>query len=777
MRLPGDGRIASPPSRAVAIWSRWRDFPKTWVSYDEFEPYQAARSFDAVALVTDGTATVGSDEPERVVSASVTGDAFRILGVEPALGRAFLPEELRPGGPRVVLLGHELWERRFAGDPSVVGRKVEIDGAPQTVVGVLPAGFRMLRDFKAERPTELWRPLAIDPASDGAIAGPGMSPNGGNHNYEALARLAPGVTAEQANAELRALTRDWTAQGAYAEDWEFQASAVPVRDEVTGQLRPALLVLLGAVGLVLLIACVNVASLLLVRGEGRRREVGVRAALGAGRRRLLWQSLSESLVIAALGGAVGLYLASAGVALARRAAPVTLPRVAEASLDGGVLLFTLGISVVTALLFGLLPALRAAGLDPAETLRDGGRGGTGGAERLRVRQALVVAEIALAVVLAIGAGLMVRTVGGLLGIDPGFRAGNVLTLRLSVPSALYPEPEDVARYYAQVLERVRALPGVESAAAARLLPLSSAIGDWGLMVEGYVPAPGRYANGDWQVVTPGYLETMGIRLVEGRVLRASDDAAAPPVLVVNETLARAYFPPGRALGGRVRLAGPSSPWATVVGVVEDVRHNGLTEAPKEQFYAPHAQWPVSTGFAPRSMSVVVRGRSEPRALVGPVVAGVRAVDPRIPPAEIRPMEEIEAGSIAQPRFTMLLLVLFGALALVLALVGIYGVVSYSVAARARETGIRLALGASPREVVWRALRQGVAQALAGVALGGAAAALATRAMAGLLYEVRPADPATFAVVLLGATSVAVLASLLPARRAAAVDPIVALRAE
>jgi predicted permease len=580
---------------------------------------------------------------------------------------------------------------------------------------------------------------------------------------------------DDANAQLRTLVAELVRDGTYPESMRFRAFAVGIDEQVTGRVRPALLVVFAAVGFVLLVACANVAGLLLVRGEARRRELAVRVALGAGARRVTRLLLTESLVLGAFGGALGIALAALGVWLVRHNAPAGLPRVAETQLDAGMLLFAIGVTAAASLLAGVLPALQATRVAPAGELKEGGRSATVGANRLRWRQALVVAEVALAVVLATGAGLMIRSVSNLLAIDPGFRPEGVLTMRLSTPSTWYPDSVSVETFYGELQRRVAALPRVDAVGAVRILPLATEMGDWGLKVEGYTPPPDQGTPGDWQVVTPGYFEAMGLRLVRGRFFDTRDAMQAPLAMIVNRQFEAKYFAGREALGGRVRvMGGPDSAWATVVGVVDDVRHNALTREVKPQFYAPLGQFARAPGNPSRSMTLVVRTSEDPRALASPVRGVIRALDPRLPVSEVRTMDEVVGASIAEPKFVMELLGLFGALALTLSAIGVFGIVSQVVASRAQEFGIRAALGASPRELVMLSLRSGVQQAAAGLVLGVVAALLLTRGMTTLLHGVTPNDPLTLGMVVLVTGLVAVAASAAPARRAARTNPAVVL---
>jgi predicted permease len=764
------------PDHVVVVWSAWKGFDQTWLSYDEWEGWKArVPAFADIGLYQDGSATVDGESPERVRTASVQASVLPILGVTPERGRNFTPDEDRPSGPRVVILSHELWERRFGGDLSVVGRRIQISGNAMMVVGVMPPDVRLPLDYTSGERSELWFPLATDAANQGAVPGPEFPKGGASHGFYAVARLAPGATAATANAQLRTLVADLEKFG-YMANIGFHAYAVPVEEQITGRVRPVLLVVFGAVVLVLLIACANVAGLLLVRGETRRRELAVRVALGAGGRRLARLLIAESAVLAALGCATGVALATASVRLLRANAP-GVPRIAETSVDWTVLLFALVMAVVTALITGVLPLAQAAKLGLASELREGGRGATSGRARLRWRQLLVAAEIALAVVLVAGAGLMIRTVRNLLTIDPGFRPDGVLTMRVSTPSMWYPDSIRVVAFWDDVQRRVAAIPGVKRVGAARLLPLASEMGDWGLLVEGYTPPPNQGTPGDWQVVTPGYLETMRVPVREGRTFDARDGMSAPLALIVNRTFEQQYFAGRRALGGRVRIGGDTTKVYTIVGVVDDVRHNALRGAVKPQFYATLAQFAVAPGNTRRSMSLVVRTDGDPKSLIASVRGAVKAVDPRLAVSEMRTMRDIVNAAIGGQRFAAQTLAAFGVLALILSAIGIFGIVSQVVASRVHEFGVRAALGATPRDLMAISLGSGLRQTVVGLGVGIVAALMLTRALRTMLSGVTPTDPVTFAAVVVVTGLVAVVASLGPAWRAGRIDPNVALRVD
>jgi predicted permease len=765
------------PEGVAVIWSSWKGFPQTWLSYDEYEAYDAEiPAFANVGLFTDGAVNlIEGGEPERIRAGFVTEDVFSILGVQPMIGRGFTKDEDKPGGARVIVLGHAVWQRRFGGDPSVVGRQIDVGGTPTTVVGIMPAGFKLPLDFGGAGPTEVWVPLATDAASEGATPGPAFTPGGSNHGYYGVARLRAGATVAQANSQLDALIARASREGIYPETMQFRAFAVGIQDQVTGRIRPALLIVFGAVGIVLLIACANVAGLMLVRGDARRRELAVRAALGASGQRLTRQLLTESVVLAAVGCALGIGLAALAVKMARVMAPADLPRFSEAQLDLPVLFFALGAAAFAAVLAGILPALQASHVAPAGELKDGGRSSTTSAARLRWRQALVASEVALAVVLVSAAGLMVRSVANLFAIDSGFEPHNVLTMRLSTPSAYYPDSFKVVAFHDELKRRISAIPGVKTMGTVRILPLATEMGDWGLAVEGYTPPPNQGTPSDWQVVTPGYFETMGLRLVSGRFIEDRDRIDAPLAMVINKQFVETYFGGRDPLGKRVRIGGsPDSAFYTVVGVVDNVHHNGLTREVKTQFYAPLAQFAKAPGNTTRSFNLVIKTEGDPLLITPQVREAIRGLDPRLPVSGIRTMDDVVAASIAAPRFAMGLLGLFGTLALVLSAIGIFGIVSQVVAARSHEFGIRVALGASPRDLMLMSLQTGVAQTAIGLAIGVAASLLLTRAMTGLLTGVKPTDPMTFLAVILVTGIVAVLASMGPATRAARTDPMTVL---
>jgi putative ABC transport system permease protein len=760
------------PDRAVMIWSKWTAFDKTWVAAGEVVDYRRrSQTLAEVAAWSTGQVNLtGDGEPERIGSAAVTANIFATLGIVPIAGRGFTDKEDLPNGPRVAILGHGLWSRRYAADPSIVGRSIQINGRAFEVVGVLPPDVMLPTDYQNAQPAQVWAPLQMDPAST----------DHGNHGFFAAGRLKPGATVQQASDELHGIAQAMTKEGLYPVQMQFDTVVLSLTDEVVGSVRRAIWLLLGAVAFLLLIACANVANLLLARAEGRQREIAVRAALGAGGWRVVRQLLTESLVLTCVATVVGLALAYGGVRFVAWWNPASVPRVAAVRVDLAVLLFTAAVAIVTSIVFGIAPALRALRIDLTEALKDGAQGTSSGSVRQRFRNALVVAEMALAVVLLVGAGLMLRSLWSLQRLELGFDPSRVLTMSVALPAATYQTPEHIVNFYSRLIERVRAVPGVQTAGAVRSLPLGATIGDFGLMVDGYVPPPGTGAKGDWQIATAGYIEAIGERVIRGRTILDTDVADGMLIALINEEMAAKYWSDRDPVGGRFKIGGgnpAARPWVTVVGIVANVRHNGLTDVVKEKFYVPHTQWPRSVGNAIRSMTVVVKAERDAQSLASPVRQAIRELDPNLPVAMVRTMDEIVASTLSAPRFTGALLGVFAALALALSAIGIYGVLSYVVSRRTREIGIRLAIGAGRAQVLGLVLRSGLGFAIAGVANGLAAAAALSQAMTTLLHGVTPADPLTYAAVAVTLTVVAVAASLIPAWRAARVSPMRALRME
>jgi predicted permease len=763
------------PERRVMVWSTWANFEKTWVSTQEvFDYRELAHTLTDVAMWANTAQNLtGAGEPVRLTAGLVSANTFDVLGAQPLIGRAFRAEDDAPSSPPVAILGYALWQSQFGGDPGVAGRRIMLNDVPVEVIGIMPEGFRLPTDFTrdAAEPTQLWRPLRVGP----------HNLNRANHAFYAAAQLSPGETAASATAELQSITRQLTAQGAYDKTMQFSAFAVGLDQEIRGELRPAMWILMSAVGFLLLIACVNVANLLLVRGDARLREMAVRTAMGASPRRLARQLFTEGLVIACAGGVLGLALAVAALRVLIAIDPTSLPPLAPVRLDLPAIVFTMLLAIATTLLFALVPALRIMRLDVVPALGEGGTNATVGHRRLRLRGALVTVEVALAVVLVIGAGLMIRTLAALSDIDLGFNPDRVLTMRVTIPGSTYPTGENVVQFFEELMARVNALPGVDAAGVVRALPLATAINEYSIDVDGYEESPGREAKGEWQVVSAGAFEAMGMRLLRGRWFSGSDAPDGVPVAVVNETMARKYWTdPAAVLGGRIRLGSQTDrPWATVVGVVADEHQGTVTDLVREKFYIPHNQWPLAThgGEPVRSVFVVARTAGDPMGVAAAIRHEIREMDSSLPVANVRLMREVVAASLATPRLTGFLLGVFAAVALALAAIGIYGVLAYLVSQRTQEIGIRLAIGAERAQVLAMVLRHGLSLAAIGIAIGLSGAFALTRLMQGLLYNVRPDDPITFVAVTAGLLAISLLASVLPAWRATRVSPTIALRAQ
>jgi putative ABC transport system permease protein len=749
----------------VRVFSLWEQGVMGTASPPDFEDWRAQnRSFTELAAMNEGSFALTGDGPaEQIPGSQVTGGFFAVMGVRPLLGRVMTPGDDAFDGPKVAVLSYTLWRRRFGGDSSAVGRPVRLDGETYTVLGVMPPGFTY------PSRSELWLPQRFSAAD--------LSTQRGAHYLDVIGRLRPGVTLAAAGRDMRRIAANLTQ--AYPRSNAHSGAAVTsLRDAMVGDVRAPLLILLGAVAVVLLIACTNVAGLLVVRGIGREREIAIRTALGAGRRRVMRTLLVESVALAVLGGLAGTLLTVWGTDLIARLGGLGIPLLGETRVDPGVLAFTGILTLATALLFGLLPAWQTTtGGGLAARLHAEGRGTTGG--RLRTRNGLVVAQTALAVLLLVGAGLLIRSFARLQRVDPGFDPRHVLTFGISLPDAAYPKPQQSALFYQDLLQRLEALPGVQSAGAVFGLPLTGFGYSISLFeLDGRVLAQEEQERLSLQirVVTPDYFSAMGIRVRRGRGIAATDRPGSPPVIVINEAAARAVWPGQDPLGHRVfvgtRLGlGGDRVGGEVVGVIGDLKERGLGRSSLPTIYLAHAQAPV--GF----MGVAIRSTGDPESLVAPARAVLTAVDPDVPMFRLRTMRQLVDADVAQPKAYTLLLTIFALVAITLASVGLYGVLSQSVAQRGRELGVRIALGASARDVVALVLRQGVMLAGAGVALGLLTAMAATRALRSLLFGVGTQDPVTFALVGGGLFLVAVTASLVPARRATRVDPMEALRTE
>ena len=759
------------PDRVALIWNRAEKGGMTWLSAQEIAGYREGVPGLAIGgyIEADGNFT-GGQEPERARVATVTTDLFDILRVAPLLGRSFTAADGIEGQDDAIVLSYGLWQRRFGGDRGVIGRAIDVNGRRRVIAGVMPDGFMLPLDFRQDRRTEAWMPLVLTASN---LRG------WGNRSLIGVARLRDGVAAGTATAQLHGTSREWIEAGYVTDNGDRRMddrAVLPARDLLTGSARRPLMVLFVTVGVVLLIAMANAMNLMLARADARRQDAAIRAALGAGRARLVRERLAESLLLGAGGAAFGLSIAWAGLRMLIAMQPANLPRAANAGLDLSVLAFTAALAVVTALVFGIAPGLGAArACDLTSSLRDTGRGGTAGRARQLLRGALVVSQVAMSVVLVLGAGLLGRSLLALVRIDPGFDTSRVLTAEVQLPAAAYRQPTQTIAFYRQLTTRLASLPGVEQAGAVRIVPLTRTIGDWSITIEGRPADPALNPNGDWQIATPGYFEALGIRPREGRLLAASDREDAQPVVVINDTMASRYWPGESAVGKRFHLGTGDQPWMTIVGVVPTVRHNAIVEAPRAEMYVPHAQWHLQTGTGARSMAIVLKTSSEPLALADGVKAAVRAIDPNLPVASVQTLDAVMGKALSQPRFTASLLMAFAALALLLAAAGIYGLISLIVTERTREIGIRMALGAGRAGILAMVMRRSLVLGAAGIAVGLGAAAIAAPLLTALLYEVKPFDVATFAAVPVVLLAVVVCGSLVPARRAANVDPIIALR--
>ena len=755
------------PDGILLVRTVWRDLTSSFSVGNWADVSRQQTSFSHfVPAYGESYNLSGAETPESVEGARVGADYFAMLGVRPALGRGFRAEEAAPGHEQVVLLSHGLWQRRFGADPGVVGREIRLDDRPHTVVGVMPASM----DF-ALFDEELWVPVAFTPERLAMHD---------EHYLTVLARLRPGVTPDRAEDELRRLGR-WLETSYPKENKERTLAMSGLVAELVGDYRPRLFVLLGAVGFVLLIACANIANLLLARSAARARETAIRAAIGAGRADLVRHALAETLVLAALGGLLGLLVGYWGVGLLAAYGPEDVPRLAQARMDVPVLVFAIGLTLLSGLVFGLAPALRTAAQPPHEALKEGGRSGPRAGARDRLRNALVVAEIALALVLLTGAGLLIRSGVALTAVHPGFDPRGVVAGRVSLPAAAYESPEAVTRTFQRIVERAATVPGVTSAALVSAAPLEGGSSN-GLVPEGRPLELSSAINSLMRLVTPDYFATMRIELLRGRGFTAHDRPGAPLVIIINETLAREAFPGQDPVGKRIACCEPgpdgSPGWKEVVGVARDVRALGLDEEPMPEFYLPMMQAPAAAWtWTDRSMTLAVRSRGDEPELMAPLRRAVREVDGSLPLYDLGTMQGRLMDSLAQSRFSSMLLTAFGAIALALAAIGVYGVISYGVAQRTREIGIRMALGARHTDVVAMVVRHGAALAGVGLAVGLAAALALSGLLSSLLYEVSPTDPPTFGIGLVVLSVVALVAAALPARRAARTDPIVALRSE
>jgi putative ABC transport system permease protein len=753
-------------------------FDQFWVSPPEFlELQERARSFSSIgAFATNQANLSAADRPRRVNNALVSAGLFKVLGVSPLLGRGFDPSETVPNGPLVAVLSWETWQSAFGGNPGIVGSQVEMNSVKRTIVGVMPPHFDV-----ADNHIETWLPLVINPAN---------RQNRGSHFLHLIGRLAPGATFESAKAELDTLLGVWPATITPAPNANFVHTPDPknhrlrydaLQLQIVGGARTAVFVLQGAVVFVLLIACANLANLLLARAESRHKEFAVRSALGAGRATLLRQFIVEGCLLSFSGAALGLGVAVIGVRALIAAYPDSLPRSADVALDVGVLAFTFVIGLLTGAVFGLAPLLHLSADATSMALKEGGTRTTTGAGRNRIRRGLVAAEVALAVALVIGAGLLLRTVMNLSNVDTGFNRGHLVTFSVTLPSAKYAKSDDVKTFYTRLLDQLRSTGGVQSVTAMTGLPPLRQVDANDTTMEGYVAPPdGPFNNIDYyQIVTSGYVEAMGIPVVEGRAFTSAD--ALNPTVMVNQTMARTFYKDQSAIGRRVKPSGPPSaniPWYTIVGVLKDVKQGGVDKKTGTELYFNFDQRAAQNpAFNPGTMHVVLRTTQPIEALAGTIHAAVASLDPALPVVKLQSMEDVFADAIGRPRLLAQLLGLFAGLALLLAAIGSYGVLSYMVTERRREIGIRMALGADRSSVLRMVLSQGLRLTLIGVVIGLAAAFGMNRVLASLLFGVKPSDPTTIAVVVTLIGAVALIACYLPARFATRVDPMIVLREE
>lgn len=757
------------PDRIVTVWGTDTDgrFP---VSENERLRYREQSIFESFGTYRFFSGNMlGVGDARRVVGAALDADVSAALGMTAVTGRTFTSDESQPGGDLVALLSYDMWQRDFGGRSDVVGQTLVLAGRTRTVVGVVPREFRLPGDFVGQ-PVQLYIPQVFGPDPDPENI----------HYLSAVALFNDGVSIEGARDRLAALSLRLREELPTLPP-TFTAAVVPVRQQVLGEVRPVLLILLGSVALVLVIACVNVANLFLSRADGRRREISIRAALGAGRGRIVRQLLTESVVLAAIGGGLGVAIAALAGDVMIRFNPTNIPRIDQIGVDFRVVAFTAAMSLVAALLAGLVPALSASRGVLRGSLQDIDKNTTSGVRRGKLRQLLVMSEMALAVMLTIGAGLLLKSFRELSSVPPGFDPTQVLTAQISLPAADYPDAQSARAFYRDLLEHIRSMPSVAAAGAITQLPLASNPGDWGIRIEGREEerlASGRRPFADRLIVTAGYFEVLRIPLVAGRTFSTADHTTAAPVVVINEETARRYWPNESAIGKRFYLsANIDTVYRTVIGVVHNVKHGGLGAEARPEMYLPHSQHPSSQDFPIGTMTIVIRANGDPVALTGELRRAVTDIDATVPLARLRTMESVVQASTASERLNVVLFGVFGLLGLALVSVGVYGVMSHFISQRTREFGIRLALGATPRLVLGTVVAQGLGLAIVGSVIGVSGALALGRFLSGLLFGVAWNDLATFVAVPALVTGLAVLACVVPARRATRVDTIEVLRAE
>ena len=754
------------PDRLTIVWEKGRDGLPENVGYATYLDWKAqSKTFEELAVYSSWQPVLQIGEPEQLNGLRVTSNYFRMLGVHPEIGRDFLPEEDVPNANKVVMLSHSLWQRKFNADPNIAGKTIDMNATQYVVAGVLPASYQSLMTQDPRGGTvEIWRVLGYDVSQPWACRT--------CHHLVAAGRLRDGVEATQANAEMDTISA--ALSKAYPKEYDdVGVILTPIHEQLLGPASTPLYILLGAVSLVLLVACANLANLLLARATQREREVAVRTALGATRGRIIRQLLAETCVMGLIGAAAGLVPAYWTPKVLGIIGAGDLPRLDQVRLDWRVLLFTLGLALLTSIGAALVPAWRLPQSGVHDSLKEGSRG-SGTVAGRRLRGLLIVCEVALSLTLLISAGLLLRSLTHLLVVAPGFDPRNVLSMQTSVLGQRFNDNAVVRQYFADAVERLRALPGVQFAAAASQIPLAGNMDRHGFHAEGKIHVnPEEDPSAERYCITPGFLETMRIPLLRGRDISPSDSAAAPQVLLIGETTARRMWPGEDPIGKHVKLGGVDQPWWTVVGVVGDVHHVGLDAAPEMQMYVPHKQWP----FPDSLMTFVILTAGPPDAISSAAQQAIHSLDPTQPISHIAPLEKYVGLSVQGRRFALILIGGFAALALALSVVGIYGVMAYGVAQRTREIGIRVALGAQREELLTLLLRQGMLFVASGVVAGVLTSIAVTRFLASLLFDVRPTDPVTFCTVALLLTLVALVACYIPARRAMSVDPIVALRYE
>jgi putative ABC transport system permease protein len=755
------------PGRLVVLWETKlsKGILQEQVSPPDYRDWsEQQRGFEKVAALREQPAVLtGGQLPERLETALVSPSAFELLGVRAALGRTFLSEEAEPGRDRVALLGYGFWQRRFGGDPGILGKKAIVDGNSLTIVGVMPSGFRLL-----DTPSELWMPYTLDAKE--------LSQRG-FRTLRVIGRLKPGVSLDQASAEMRSIAGRVEQQ--YPDtNAGYSTKVVALRDQLVGDIGPTLWTLLGAVVFVLLIACANVASLLLARGGSRDKEIVLRMALGANPARLLRQLLTESVLLALAGGLLGLALAAWSISVLARFGPANLPRLEEINIDWRVLAFTLTVSLATGILFGLAPALLTVRSDLNSVLKTSGRGNTGSRSRARWRNALVASEIASCVVLLTGAGLLIRSFLRLESVNPGFQPDHVLTMQIALPETRY-SGEKVALFYHQLVDRMRALAGVQYAGIARNLPLSGADASLNFVVENQpVESAAEQSRAKYRAASADYFAALGIPLVRGRYFDRTDGEKTPGVVILNNTMARRFWPNEDPIGKRLKAGFDGSQWCTIVGIVGDVKHTGLDAATNAEMYYHYLQIPPELmGFVEGTMTLVLRTQGEPNSMVSAVRGEVQRLDADLAVFNVKTMQDLVGGSLAQPRFRTLLLGVFAVVALILAATGLYGVIAYAVTQRTNELGVRMALGAQNSDVLKMVVGEGAQLAAIGIGVGLVVAVPLMRIISRLLFGVNAYDPLTFLGTCCVILLVALAASYLPALKAIKVDPLVALRQE